>query len=187
MRLANPSDLRWKPSTVLNLSRIGWRFTRARRSSFSISESTKTCVWPVDLNRPSPFFRLALRRTRVLFAMRATFFKSVQPVGILLITQVSHARCEPVSVGDYDCLSWGKSAVIQGSEGKMSEDESSEVTRLETAADARASKMTRVSLRWSRSALDVVREAARLQGVPYQTYVKQAAIQQATLLLRDAA
>lgn len=37
----------------------------------------------------------------------------------------------------------------------------------------------RVSMRWEGHALGVVRRAAALAGVPYQTYVKQVAFRQA--------
>ena len=42
-------------------------------------------------------------------------------------------------------------------------------------------------MRWSRQALEVVREAAELHGVPYQTYVKQVVFRQALTDLKDAA
>lgn len=37
----------------------------------------------------------------------------------------------------------------------------------------------RTSLRWGRDQLNVVREAARLAGVPYETYIKLVAYRQA--------
>jgi predicted DNA binding CopG/RHH family protein len=43
-----------------------------------------------------------------------------------------------------------------------------------------------VTLRWGRKQLDIVRKAARLAGVPYQTYLKQAAIHRAIDDLRAA-
>ena len=43
-----------------------------------------------------------------------------------------------------------------------------------------------VTLRWGRRQLDVVRRAARLAGVPYQTYLKQATMQRAIDDLRAA-
>jgi len=44
---------------------------------------------------------------------------------------------------------------------------------LDTAEDAK------VSMQWSRSQLEIVQRAAELFGMPYQTYVKQAAFRQA--------
>jgi predicted DNA binding CopG/RHH family protein len=43
----------------------------------------------------------------------------------------------------------------------------------------------RVSVRWRRQQLATVKQAARLKGVPYQTYVKHAALKQALLDLRQ--
>lgn len=45
----------------------------------------------------------------------------------------------------------------------------------------------RVFVSWSPSALAVIRRAADLHGVPYETYVKQVAYRQALTDLRDAA
>jgi predicted DNA binding CopG/RHH family protein len=43
-----------------------------------------------------------------------------------------------------------------------------------------------VTLRWGHRQLDIVRRAARLAGVPYQTYLKQATMQRAIEDLRAA-
>jgi predicted DNA binding CopG/RHH family protein len=43
-----------------------------------------------------------------------------------------------------------------------------------------------VTLRWGKRQLDIVRRAARLTGVPYQTYLKQASMQRAIEDLRAA-
>lgn len=69
--------------------------------------------------------------------------------------------------------------------GVSTDKEAEEITRLEDAADARFEE-ERVSVRWQRAALNVVREAAQLAGVPYQTYVKQVAFRQALTDLKDA-
>lgn len=45
----------------------------------------------------------------------------------------------------------------------------------------------RVNFRWGREPLGIVRRAAALHGVPYQTYLKQAALRQALTDLKDAA
>jgi predicted DNA binding CopG/RHH family protein len=44
-----------------------------------------------------------------------------------------------------------------------------------------------VNFRWSRGQLELVKRAAALHGVPYQTYLKQATIRQAITDLKDAA
>jgi predicted DNA binding CopG/RHH family protein len=45
----------------------------------------------------------------------------------------------------------------------------------------------RVNLRWGKTQIDTVRRAALLVGVPYQTYVKEAAFRQALADLQQAA
>lgn len=65
------------------------------------------------------------------------------------------------------------------------DEETDEINRLEEAADGRFAD-ERVGLRWQRASLDVVREAAHLAGVPYQTYVKQVAFRQALSDMKDA-
>ena len=76
--------------------------------------------------------------------------------------------------------------LVQSVEGEVTGSEEAEQTSLEQAADARFADEERVNIRWSRHALDVVREAARLHGVPYQTYVKQVSYRQAVTDLKDA-
>src|SRR6266568_7164488 len=71
-------------------------------------------------------------------------------------------------------------------EDRISRAEAEELTRLEAAADARFEE-ERVGIRWQRASLEVVRQAADLAGVPYQTYVKQVAFRQALTDLKDAA
>ncbi len=43
----------------------------------------------------------------------------------------------------------------------------------------RSADDARVNFRWGREQLDFVRRAASMMGVPYQTYIKQAAFRQA--------
>lgn len=43
----------------------------------------------------------------------------------------------------------------------------------------------RVNFRWGREQLDFVRHAAAVMGVPYQTYIKQAAFRQAAVDLQS--
>ncbi len=45
----------------------------------------------------------------------------------------------------------------------------------------------RVNFRWGQKQLDLVRQAAALADVPYQTYLKQAVYRQAVADLKDAA
>ncbi len=52
------------------------------------------------------------------------------------------------------------------------------VTRLEEAADRELAAGT-VTLRWGREQIAVVKRAAALIGVPYQTYLKQVVFRQA--------
>lgn len=52
------------------------------------------------------------------------------------------------------------------------------VTRLERAADRELAAGT-VTLRWGREQIAVVKRAAALMGVPYQTYLKQVVFRQA--------
>lgn len=62
--------------------------------------------------------------------------------------------------------------------------------------DARATEMieqadrdveeTRVNMRWRKAQVDVVKRAAARYGMPYQTYVKQAAFRQAVRDLQEA-
>jgi hypothetical protein len=48
----------------------------------------------------------------------------------------------------------------------------------EAERDIEASQ-TRVTLRWDRGALDIIRRASQAYGLPYQTYLKHAALRQA--------
>lgn len=45
----------------------------------------------------------------------------------------------------------------------------------------------RVNFRWGAAQVDVIRRAAAMCGVPYQTYIKQVAFRQALHDLRDGA
>ena len=58
------------------------------------------------------------------------------------------------------------------------EDVSRLVTRLERQADEEVKAGT-VTLRWGREQIAVVKRAAAVLGVPYQTYLKQVVFQQA--------
>lgn len=49
-----------------------------------------------------------------------------------------------------------------------------------------ATRPAHVTLRWNQQPLDLVRRAAKLHGVPYQTYLKEAAVHQALVDLSMA-
>jgi predicted DNA binding CopG/RHH family protein len=63
--------------------------------------------------------------------------------------------------------------------------EAEEAERQINQADSEITE-AHVTLRWGRRQLDIVRRAARLSGVPYQTYLKQATMQRAIEDLRVA-
>ena len=58
------------------------------------------------------------------------------------------------------------------------EETSEMVTRMEREAEADIAAST-VTLRWARWQVDVVKRAAGIMGVPYQTYLKQVVFRQA--------
>ncbi|GMU41750.1 MAG: hypothetical protein AMXMBFR23_26160 [Chloroflexota bacterium] len=57
-------------------------------------------------------------------------------------------------------------------------DVSDMVSRMEAEADAEIAAST-VTLRWGKAQVDVVKRAAAILGVPYQTYLKQVVFKQA--------
>ena len=57
-------------------------------------------------------------------------------------------------------------------------DVSEMVTRMEEEADRESAAGT-VTLRWGREQVDLVKRAAAILGVPYQTYLKQVVFRQA--------
>ena len=64
-------------------------------------------------------------------------------------------------------------------------DVSALVTRLEAEADQETAAGT-VTLRWGRKQIAVVKRAAALMGVPYQTYLKQVVFRQAVADIEHA-
>lgn len=66
---------------------------------------------------------------------------------------------------------------------------------LDPATDAKVSRMieeadkeieeTRVSFRWGKEQLAIVRQAAEQMGVPYQTFIKMCVYQRALDVLKD--
>jgi uncharacterized protein (DUF1778 family) len=45
---------------------------------------------------------------------------------------------------------------------------------------------TRVSFRWGKEQLEVVKRAAQVMGIPYQTFMKQVVFERAMSILKDA-
>jgi predicted DNA binding CopG/RHH family protein len=43
----------------------------------------------------------------------------------------------------------------------------------------------RVNFRWNRDALDVVKHAAKLMGIPYQTFIKQTVFEHEPWIIED--
>ena len=68
----------------------------------------------------------------------------------------------------------------------LSNEEQDEVDRQLAALEEDPSVPVSTALRWGKAQLDVVRRAARLAGVPYQTYFKEAAFRCAINDLRAA-
>jgi predicted DNA binding CopG/RHH family protein len=63
-----------------------------------------------------------------------------------------------------------------------------ESARVEAAIDQaeRDVAAARVNIRWGTVQVDLVKRAAKLAGVPYQTYIKQVVFRQALADLKDA-
>ncbi|MBI4495116.1 MAG: hypothetical protein HY690_20265 [Chloroflexi bacterium] len=68
---------------------------------------------------------------------------------------------------------------------EMSPEMDAQVTAMIEQADRDVEEM-RVNMRWGRAQVDVIKRAAALYGMPYQTYVKQAAFRQALADLKEA-
>jgi predicted DNA binding CopG/RHH family protein len=68
----------------------------------------------------------------------------------------------------------------------LSPEQEAEVERQLAAADHETDEL-RVTLRWGRAQLAVVRRAAARYGLPYQTYIKEAAFRQALADLEKVA
>jgi predicted DNA binding CopG/RHH family protein len=46
-------------------------------------------------------------------------------------------------------------------------------------------ELARVNFRWSREALAVVKQAAGLMGIPYQTFIKQTVFEHSLSIIKD--
>ncbi len=66
----------------------------------------------------------------------------------------------------------------------MSPEMSAKVEAMIAQADEE-DELARVNFRWSREALDVVKQAAKLVGIPYQTFIKQAVFEHALEIIKD--
>ncbi|HVC32588.1 MAG TPA: hypothetical protein VNL16_03655 [Chloroflexota bacterium] len=68
---------------------------------------------------------------------------------------------------------------------EISEEEDARITGMieQTERDVEAH---RVTLRWERPQIEVIKRAAALYGLPYQSYLKQAAFRQALADLKTA-
>lgn len=67
---------------------------------------------------------------------------------------------------------------------ELSEEEDKRITAMIEQAD-REIEETRVSFRWGKEQLAVVKEAAERMGVPYQTFIKMCVYQRALDVLKD--
>jgi predicted DNA binding CopG/RHH family protein len=71
-------------------------------------------------------------------------------------------------------------------DAEVSPEEEAEIEKQMAQLEADPEPTVSTALRWGRAQLDVVRHAARLAGVPYQTYLKEAAFRSAIRDLRAA-
>jgi hypothetical protein len=46
-------------------------------------------------------------------------------------------------------------------------------------------EMARVNFRWAKEPLDVVKKAAGLMGIPYQTFIKQTIFEHALMIIKE--
>jgi predicted DNA binding CopG/RHH family protein len=74
-------------------------------------------------------------------------------------------------------------------DAEMGDDEATRFAAMEDQAErdaAREIREQRVNLRWSRDQVELIRRAAAIFGITYQTYLKQAAVRQALADLKAA-
>jgi predicted DNA binding CopG/RHH family protein len=67
---------------------------------------------------------------------------------------------------------------------EMPEEMAAKVEAMIAQADEE-DELARVNFRWSKEALEVVRQAAKLMGIPYQTFIKQTVFEHALSILKD--
>ncbi len=68
---------------------------------------------------------------------------------------------------------------------ELSPEEDQRITEMIDEAEQEL-EATRVSFRWNKESLQVVKLAAQLIGVPYQTFMKQVVYEHAMQVLKDA-
>ncbi len=68
---------------------------------------------------------------------------------------------------------------------ELSPDEDLRITEMIEKAEEEL-EATRVSFRWNKDSLQVVKLAAQLIGVPYQTFMKQVVYEHAMQVLKDS-
>ena len=54
-----------------------------------------------------------------------------------------------------------------------------------TAQADEEEEFARVNFRWSKEALEVVRQAAKIMGIPYQAFIKQTVFEHALSIIKD--
>lgn len=69
---------------------------------------------------------------------------------------------------------------------ELPEAEDKRITKMIEEAEKELDE-TRVSFRWGKEQLDLVKRAAKQMGVPYQTYLKQVVYRQCLIDLKSAA
>lgn len=69
-------------------------------------------------------------------------------------------------------------------EYKMPPEKVTKVEAMIAKAD-QEDELARVNFRWSQDALDVVKRAANLMGIPYQTFIKQTVFEHALSIIKD--
>jgi predicted DNA binding CopG/RHH family protein len=67
---------------------------------------------------------------------------------------------------------------------EFSEEEDKRITKMIEQAEKELEE-TRVSFRWGKDQLKIVRQAADMMGIPYQTFLKLAAYEHALAILKD--
>jgi predicted DNA binding CopG/RHH family protein len=68
---------------------------------------------------------------------------------------------------------------------ELSQEEDAKITEVIDQAE-RELDDTRVSFRWGKEQLEVVKRAAQVMGIPYQTFMKQVVFERAMSILKDA-
>lgn len=62
---------------------------------------------------------------------------------------------------------------------------SAKVEKMIAQAD-QEDELARVNFRWSKDALEMVKQAASLVGIPYQTFIKQTVYEHSLSIIKDA-